>query len=117
MGPAPFGDNPGRSRFRDQTAGKETPMSMSKTDLEKNRGIRINGKVGATAIPGRFAGGAASAVDKREQRRQDRASGQIPFACKLPAELVKQLQERGMAHEGGINAFVAELIAKALTAA
>ena len=92
-------------------------MSMTKNDLEKSRGTKINGKLGATAIPGRFAGGATAAVDKREQRRQDRASGQIPFACKLPAELVKQLQERGVAHDGGINVYMAELIAKALTAA
>jgi hypothetical protein len=93
------------------------PMSMKRTDLEKNRGLKINGKLGAAGIPSRFAAGAASVVDKREQRRLDRASGQIPFACKLPAELVKQLQERGAAHEGGINVFMAELITSALAEA
>jgi len=92
-------------------------MTMKRTDLEKSRGLKINGKMGATAIPGRFAAGAISVVDRREQRRLDRESGQIPFACKLPAELVKQLQERGGAHEGGINVFMAELIAGALAEA
>ena len=54
-----------------------------------------------------------------EQRRFPAAllPGQIPFACKLPAELVKQLQERGGTHEGGINVFMAELIAGALAEA
>jgi len=92
-------------------------MSMKKTDLEKNRGIKINGKVGAGGIPSRFAAGAAETIDKREQRRLDRAAGHIPFACKLPADLVKQLQERGAAHEGGLNVFLAELLGKALAVA
>lgn len=92
-------------------------MSMKRTDLEKSRGLKINGRMGAAPIPGRFAAGAASIVDKREQRRLDRESGQIPFACKLPAELVKRIQQRGVAHEGGINVFMAELIAGALAKA
>ena len=87
-------------------------MSMNRAELEKSRGIKINGKVGVAGVPGRFTG--AAIVDKREQRRLDQASGLIPFACKLPAELVKQIQERGMAHEGGINAFLAELLGKAI---
>ena len=89
-------------------------MSMTKTDLEKNRGIKINGKIGAGGIPDRFGAGAAGTLDKREQRKLDQAAGLIPFACKLPAELVKQVQEAGMAHAGGINGFVAELLSKAL---
>jgi hypothetical protein len=89
-------------------------MSMKLTDLEKNRGLKINGKMGAAGVPGRFAAGAATVADKREQRRQERALGQLPFACKLPSALVKQLQERGATHEGGINRFMTELISKAL---
>lgn len=89
-------------------------MSMKRTDLEKNRGLKINAKISAAGIPGRFAAGATSVADKREQRRQERALGQVSFACKLPAELVKQLQERGAAHAGGINTFMAELVSKAL---
>ena len=92
-------------------------MSMSKTDLEKNRGNKINGKMGAAGIPDRFGAGAAGTLDKREQRKLDQAAGLIPFACKLPADLVKQVQERGMAHEGGINAFLAELLSQNLTKA
>jgi hypothetical protein len=90
-------------------------MSMKRTDLEKNLGLKINGKVGAAGTPGRYAAGAASVADRREQRRQERAQGQIAFACKLPTELVKQLQERSAAHAGGINGLVAELLSRALT--
>lgn len=92
-------------------------MSMTKTDLEKNRGNKINGKIGAGGIPDRFGAGAGGGVDKREQRKLDQAAGLIPFACKLPSDLVKQVQAQGLAHEGGINALVADLLTKALTKA
>lgn len=89
-------------------------MSMSKFDLESNRGKKINSKMGAADIPDRFAAGAAAAIDKREQRKLDQAAGLIPFACKLPADLVKQIQSAGMADAGGINAYLAELLTKAM---
>lgn len=89
-------------------------MTMKSTDLEKNRGRKINGKMGATGVPGRFAAGSAALVDKREQRRQDRALGQVAFACKLPMELVKTLQARAATHEGGVNALMAEILTRAL---
>ncbi|KAA3653241.1 MAG: hypothetical protein DWQ11_08970 [Proteobacteria bacterium] len=88
-------------------------MPMKPTDLAKNRGLKINNKLNAAASPARF-GAAAQAVDKREQRQQERALGVVPFACKLPIALVKQLQERGATHEGGLNALVAELLGQAL---
>lgn len=89
-------------------------MSMKRTDLEKNRGLKINSRMGAAGFPERFAAGAGSVTDKRGQRKLDQAAGLIPFACKLPACLVKDLQARGMAHEGGINAVMAEMLTSAL---
>jgi hypothetical protein len=68
----------------------------------------------SAGVPGRFAQGAAEVVDRREQRRLDAAAGLVPFACKLPAELVKQLNERAATHEGGVNALVAQALQKAL---
>jgi len=38
----------------------------------------------------------------------------VPFACKLPSELVKKINERAVSHEGGVNALLAELIGKGL---
>jgi len=46
-------------------------MSMKKTDLEKNKAMKIDGKMKAAGVPGRFAQGAADGQDKREQRRRE----------------------------------------------
>ena len=89
-------------------------MSMKKFDLAKNLGLKINGQMKNGGVPDRFAQGAAQALDKREQRKRDAAAGLVPFACKLPSELVQELARRAEAHEGGLNALVAELLKKGL---
>jgi hypothetical protein len=89
-------------------------MSMKKTDLVKNLAKKLDGRMKNAGVPDRFAQGAADATDKREQRRRDAAAGLVPFACKLPGELVKRLHERAAAHEGGVNALVAQALEKAL---
>jgi hypothetical protein len=89
-------------------------MSMKKTDLVKNLAKKLDGRMKASGVPGRFGQGASEVVDRREQRRRDTAAGLVPFACKLPADLVKRLSERAMVHEGGINALVAKAIETAL---
>lgn len=90
-------------------------MSMKKTDLVKNLAKKLDGRMKSAGVPGRFAQGAGEVVDRREQRRRDAAAGLVPFACKLPADLVKQLNERAAAHAGGMNGFIAEALQKALT--
>ena len=87
---------------------------MKKTDLVKNLAKKLDGRMKGAGVPARFGQGASEAVDKREQRRRDSAAGLVPFACKLPSELVKQLNERAAAHEGGLNAFVAQALERAL---
>ncbi len=89
-------------------------MSMKKTDLVKNLAKKLDGRMKAAGVPDRFAQGAAESVDKREQRRKDSAAGLVPFACKLPGELVKRLNERAATHEGGVNAWVAQALEQAL---
>ena len=89
-------------------------MSMKKTDLVRNLAARLDGQMKGAGVPGRFAQGSAAPLDRREQRRRDTAAGLVPFACKLPAELVRRLSERAVAHEGGINTLTAELLLKAL---
>lgn len=91
-------------------------MSMKKTDLEKNMAKKITGQMKAAGVPDRFAQGAAAALDKRERRSRDAAAGLVPFACKLPSDLAKRLQDRAATHEGGINALVAQLLAQGLAA-
>ena len=87
-------------------------MSMKKTDLEKNKGLKIVGQIHAGGAAPRFGHGAAASGERREPRRRDAAAGLVPFACKLPQELVTRLQERAAGQEGGINAMVAELLDK-----
>ena len=89
-------------------------MSMKKTDIIKNLAARIDGQMKSAGVPGRFGQGAAQMVDKREQRRINSAAGLVPFACKLPADLAKQLNDLADQHEGGINAVVAEALKRAL---
>ena len=89
-------------------------MSMKKFELEKVKALKIGGQMRAAGIPDRFAQGANAVTEKREQRRLDSAAGLVPFACKLPAELVKKLQARAAADEGGLNAVVAALLTKSL---
>ncbi len=88
-------------------------MSMKKTDLVKQLAKKLDGRMKAHGVPDRFAQGAADAADRREQRRRDAAAGLVPFACKLPGELVRRLHDRAVGHEGGLNALVAELLSEA----
>ena len=89
-------------------------MSMKKTDLTKHLAKKLDGRMKSAGVPGRFGQGATAVADKREQRRIDSAAGLVPFACKLPAELVKRLNERAAEHEGGVNALVTEALQKTL---
>jgi hypothetical protein len=89
-------------------------MSMKKFDLEKSLALKLDGKMKAAGVQDRFAKGANAATEKREQRRRDAAAGLVPFACKLPADLQRRLHERAVSHDGGLNALVAELLAKGL---
>jgi hypothetical protein len=89
-------------------------MSMKKADLDKNAGKKIAGTMKSIGVPDRFAQGAATAADKRERRARDAAAGLVPFACKLPGELLKRLNARAAAHEGGVNALVAQLLERGL---
>ncbi len=89
-------------------------MSMKKTDLDKHMALKVNGQMKGAGIPDRFAQGATAASDKREQRRLDSEAGLVPFACKLPVELTKQLQAKAAGHDGGMNALMAHLVAVAM---
>ncbi|TMH12305.1 MAG: hypothetical protein E6H58_17405 [Betaproteobacteria bacterium] len=87
---------------------------MKKQDLAKNLALKISGQMKSAGVPGRFAQGSSDLVDRREQRKRDAAAGLVPFACKLPADLVKRINERAVECDGGVNALMAELLAKSL---
>ena len=90
-------------------------MSMKKTDLEKSKAMKIAGVMKAAGLPDRYGQGAAGVLSKRERRTRDAQAGLVPFACKLPAELLKRLNERAATHEGGVNALVGQLLEQGLS--
>jgi len=87
---------------------------MKKTDLEKNKGLKINSSVNRFGTPGRFGKDAGVARERREQRKLDQALGLVPFAVKLNGDLVKQIQALAQTRQTGLNEVVAELLKKAL---
>lgn len=88
-------------------------MSMKKTDIEKNKAVKLNSRLAVTGAPPRF-GAQSKVLDRREQRKVDQAAGLVPFAVKLNAELVKQLQDLAVARSVGLNDLVADLLNKGL---
>lgn len=88
---------------------------MKRTDLEKNRGTKIAGRMRSTATPGRFgAESAAASLGRKEQRKLDQARGLVPFAVKLDGELVNRIQALARERDAGLNEVVTELLMKGL---
>jgi len=86
---------------------------MKKTDLEKNKALKLMGKLNASLPPGRFAG-AAAAPDRREQRRLDQAAGLVSFPIKLQQSTIAALQTKAQADGISVNELVNSLLANAL---
>lgn len=87
---------------------------MKRTELEKNRGLKIKGGVNRFGTPGRFGKDAGAPMERREQRKLDQALGLVPFAVKLNGDLVKQVQALAQERNTGLNELVAELLQKGL---
>jgi len=87
---------------------------MKKTDLEKNKALKIMGDMKQARTPGRFGQDAAAPTDKREQRKLDQAAGLVPFSVKLKLPLVNALRDRAQAQNANINDVVAELLERAM---
>ena len=87
---------------------------MKKTDLEKNKGLKIAGGINRFGTPGRFGKDANVPLDRREQRKLDQAMGLVPFAVKLDSQLVKQIQALAQERKAGLSEVAAELLKKGL---
>ncbi|MGO3743656.1 hypothetical protein [Kerstersia sp.] len=85
---------------------------MKKTDLEKNKALKLMGKMQAAVPPGRYAG--AAVLDRREQRRLDQAAGLVPFPVKLRQPLIDALRAKAQADGVNLNDLVNTLLADAL---
>lgn len=88
----------------------DSNMSFKKTDLVKNLGLKISEKMKKAGVPERFGVASTALPDRREQRRLDQLAGLIPFATKLNADLVKQLQDRAAQEGVTLNEWVDRLI-------
>ncbi|WP_420996316.1 hypothetical protein ACKI2N_012645 [Cupriavidus sp. 30B13] len=87
---------------------------MKKTDLEKNKGLKLANSLKHSAAVRAAREGAQPKVDRREQRRLDQEQGLVPFACKLDGELVKRLQTLAVDHPGGMSALLKEALERGL---
>jgi hypothetical protein len=87
---------------------------MKRTDLEKLQGKKVVENMRRERARDRFGAGSGVVHDKREQRRREQAAGLVPFAVKLPADLVAAVQERARATETPLNVVAAELLRLAL---
>jgi hypothetical protein len=88
-------------------------MTMKRAELEKRLGLKIANDLRQA---GKRFDTSASAVGRREQRDRDRAAGLVPFAVKLPGDLVRQLQEIAMQRQQPLNELVDELLRQGMTA-
>jgi hypothetical protein len=87
---------------------------MKRTDLEKHQGKKIVGAMKREPTSGRYGASAGAHADKRDQREREKAAGLVPFAVKLPQDLVASLQ--ALAKERGVsmNELVETLVRKGL---
>ncbi|MBI0361855.1 hypothetical protein [Burkholderia oklahomensis] len=89
-------------------------MAMKKTDLEKNKALKLTHAMKQTTSA-RFGKSAEdTAPDRRERRKLEQAQGLVPFACKLNIELVARLNERAASHPDGMTGLLTELLQRGL---
>jgi len=88
---------------------------MKKTDLEKNKALKLLGKMKQSPIPARFSSTTASAApDRREQRRLDQAQGLVSFPLKIKQTLADEIRQQAAARGVTTNEVIGELLAAAL---
>jgi hypothetical protein len=90
-------------------------MAMKKTDIEKNKALKLNNAMKQSTAD-RFGKAAAAdpKLDRREQRKLDQAQGLVAFACKLNGELVTELKERAATHPDGMTGLLNDVIKRGL---
>ncbi len=90
---------------------------MKKTDLEKNKALKLMENLRKGGTPNRFgAASSAGLPDRREQRRLDKAEGLVSFPLKLNEDLIAAIRQRAQDEDTGINEVVGNLLRQALAA-
>ncbi len=90
---------------------------MKKADLEKRLGKKIAGRMQQEPHSDRYGVASGGVADKREQRDRDKAAGLVPFAVKLPQDLVTKLQAAATERGVSLNDVTAELLQSAIAPA
>lgn len=85
---------------------------MKSTDLEKNKALKLVGKMKQSGS--RFAADAGAVTDRREQRKLDQAQGLISFPVKIRDTLVEEIRKRAAAENRSTNELIGELLEQAL---
>jgi hypothetical protein len=85
------------------------------TDLQKMQGKKLVERMRREPSNERYGTGSAEPGDRREQRKRDQAAGLVPFAVKLPHDLVADLQARAKASGTPLNELTAGLLRNALS--
>ena len=88
-------------------------MTMKKTELEKRKGLKLANDLRRAGNP--YGRAAETDADRRALRERDRALGLVPFAAKLPQDLVRQMQSEAQARGVRLDDLVAEWLRKAMT--
>ena len=76
---------------------------MKRTDLEKHQGMKIVGAMKREPTAERYGTDAGAHVGKRDQRERDKAAGLVPFAVKLPQDLVASMQALAKVRGASLN--------------
>ncbi|MES2354077.1 MAG: hypothetical protein V4568_06685 [Pseudomonadota bacterium] len=88
---------------------------MKSTDLEKNKGLKINNRLKNSDVSARYGKESDAPLDRRAQRKADQEKGLVPFAVKINSDLVKQIQALAQERQIELNEVVAELLQKGLS--
>jgi hypothetical protein len=87
---------------------------MKRAELEKVQGKKVVDRMQKAPARDRFGAGSSGIHDRREQRKRDQAAGLVPFAVKLPDDLVAGLHERAKARGQTLGELAADLLRDAL---
>lgn len=88
---------------------------MKRTDLEKNKALKLTERMKKGGATGKFSGaGALEASDRRQQRRLDQEKGLVSFPIKLTQPLIDQIRAQAQTQDTDVNEIMAQLLQKAL---
>lgn len=78
-------------------------MSMKKTDLEKLTAKKLDGRMKSGPSAARFGQGTTQKTQSPAPRPSKPAPKLVQVSCRLPSDLVAQLQVRAASTEGGMG--------------